>query len=419
MQVEAYGRRDVGRKRERNEDNLAVTFVHGGARPVGVFVVADGVGGRASGHLASQMFCDRVIEGLANETGLAGYTVAQDRELRQGVLDRLSARAVEAGAAIYDRQAHDDRIGGMSTTGVVLVTVEQGAFLAHAGDSRAYLLRGDRVFRLTEDHTLGNEMRKRGLIDAADLAGSPVSQVLSRAFGTSPRTEVDTLYVKLEPGDRFVLCSDGAHRYLRGAELLEMSQRVGDREAFVAALVDECNRRGGEDNIAAVAVDVVGDVARARGRHPRVGLRTQIDFMHALFLFRDLDEQELMRLGRICHRKVVQAGTSVICEGEAGDDFYLVLAGRAEVTTGGTRLVTVNPGEHFGEMALLDEPSRSADVRALTEMVLMSIGRADFDRLLREDPTLGNKVLFNLLRFMARRVRSLTTNVRDLSGPPR
>ncbi len=416
MRVDAYGQTDVGRKRKSNEDSVRVRVAADGARPVGVFVVADGVGGRAAGEVASAMFCELAGERLAGDGFFASYCAEQDDELRRGVLARLARHVIDAGSAVHTRQSSDQETAGMSTTGVVLLTVDHGAFLAHAGDSRAYLMRQDRVFRLTQDHTLANEMRRRGLLGPDDPSSSHLDNTLSRAFGMSPRTEVDLLYVRTEPDDRFLLCSDGLHRYLRGSEIQELARHHKSRDGYAEALIDEANRRGGADNISVVVVDVTAEgQPRKRGQRPRVGLGTQIGFMQELFLFRDMDEQELMGINRIVHRHLVDAGTPIIREGDPGHSFYLVLSGAAAVSTKGTRLVTLTAGDHFGEMALLDDPPRSADVTAETDMILMSIRREDFDGLLRQDPVMGNKVLVNLLRFMSRRVRSLTNNVRQLS----
>ena len=414
MRVDAYGQTDVGRRRSSNEDAVRVRVAADGARPVGVFVVADGVGGRAAGEVASAMFCEAASEAVASDGFFATYCAAQDAELRREVLARLARHVIDAGSAVHQRQVADIEVAGMSTTGVVLLTVDRGAFVAHAGDSRAYLLRGDRVFRLTQDHTLANEMRRRGLLAADDPTPAHLDNTLSRAFGMSPRTEVDLLYVRTESDDRFVLCSDGLHRYVRGSELQELARHYKARDGYAEALIDEANRRGGEDNISVVVVDVSAE-GRRRAKRPRVGLGTQIGFMRELFLFRELDEQELMGINRIVHRHRVAAGTPIIREGDPGHSFYLVLSGAAAVSTSGTRLVTLTAGDHFGEMALLDDPPRSADVTAETDMILMSIRREDFDGLLRQDPVMGNKVLVNLLRFMSRRVRSLTSNVRQLS----
>lgn len=421
MRLEAYGRSDVGRVRPDNEDSLAIHW-HGAdgeaSRTVGILAIADGVGGRAAGEVASRLFCERMVAHLVQAGEFDQYRIELDREMRQTLIDRLDAIASQVASDIYETAQKDEKLKGMATTGIVAVAVDQGLFLAHVGDSRAYLLRGDRIFRLTEDHSVVHMLVRSGILDKESAAQHPMGNRLAQAYGQAPHVEPDTLYLGLETGDRIVMCTDGVHRYLGGREIQALAEKNAGAQNLAEALVAAGNEMGGQDNLSAVVLDVQADGPETRSRR-RIGLGTRIQYLNDLFLFGDLNDQELLRILRVFHQISAPAGQHLIREGDTDDAFFVVLDGSAVVSKGGEVLTAVAPGGHFGEFALIDETHRSADVVAQTDMVLMTCCRDDLMALLRQDPVLGNKLLMNFLRYITRRMRELTEDFHAVSASRR
>ena len=411
MQIRAFGRSDLGRVRESNEDNMVIECPP--LPPVGLFVVADGVGGHKHGEIASKMFVDGVQERLrASADAFARYRLDCDREMRDELLHLLEKVVDQAGCSIYKASQDHAQLQGMCTTGVVVVMVDQGVFIAHAGDSRAYLVRGDQTYQLTEDHTLANRFLKDGLINREDLPNFPFTNVLTRSFGSSPHIDIDTLFVQTEAGDRFILCSDGLHNYIEGEELLTMSKGCADGRQFVEQLISAANERGGEDNITVALVEVT---SQEEAKAPTVDLNRQIIFLRSLFLFREFNDQELLRVMRIIYTERRARGDVIIKEGTEGNELYILIEGQVDVTLEGEHLVTLGPGAHFGELALIDNTTRSASVSARTEATLLTIVRADFNRLIYEDQVLAVKLLWSFLQNVGGRVRELSIEVKNLN----
>jgi protein phosphatase len=208
-----------------------------------LFAVADGMGGAQAGELASRLAA----------TSLEEFTQAHG--------DPTAADLVqEANARIYRRSQEDPAAAGMgSTITVALVDGTAGAVsLAHVGDSRAYLLRGGSLEQLTADHSLVAELVRSGRLTEEEAENHPQRSVITRVLGTDPDVDVDTLTVLAEPGDLFLLCSDGLTAMLRDEDILQVLEAAdGDPDQAARALVDAANRAGGDDNITVVAFELV------------------------------------------------------------------------------------------------------------------------------------------------------------------
>ena len=224
---------DTGRKRRRNEDNYVA------APPL--FAVADGMGGAQGGEVASRLAAS-VVE--RSDSALAGP-------------ERVVAMIEEANRRIFEQAASDPAVSGMGTTMTVALVEGTTVLFGHVGDSRAYLVRGETLEQLTEDHSLVNELLKSGKLSPAEAHGHPQRSVIMRAVGTDAHVEVDAFRVEAEDGDVFLLCSDGLTDMVDDAAILEVvEKRRDDLDAVVRALVEAANRRGGDDNITAVAFRV-------------------------------------------------------------------------------------------------------------------------------------------------------------------
>ncbi len=244
FRLRSFARSDVGRSRRKNEDYFLCDD------ELGLWLVADGMGGHAAGEIASRetaeaVFCE--VKSLREENGLtsnAGETP-----------QRAVERAVQAATyQVFGLAEQRGDIQGMGTTLSALVRMDDSLVLAQVGDSRIYRLRDRSLALLTEDHTLVNYQLKHGLITEAEAKHSRQRNVITRAVGHRDYVEVDTEVLELASGDCYLLCSDGLHGYFNADELGELLS-AGPAVA-VQQLVDVANDRGGKDNITAVVVEV-------------------------------------------------------------------------------------------------------------------------------------------------------------------
>jgi serine/threonine protein phosphatase PrpC len=231
MLVQAASATDTGRRRRHNEDAYV-------CEPP-LFAVADGMGGAQAGEVASQ---------LAASALEAGDSDAQEATKR---IDELIQ---EANRRIFDRASTDPSASGMGTTMTVALVEGMTVAIGHVGDSRAYLVRGEQMEQLTDDHSLVNELVKSGKLSEEEAQAHPQRSVITRAVGTDPDVDVDGFTIEAQEGDIFLICSDGLSDMVEDEEILELvHQNREDLDKAVKTLVAAANRVGGEDNITAVA----------------------------------------------------------------------------------------------------------------------------------------------------------------------
>jgi serine/threonine protein phosphatase PrpC len=223
---------------------------------LGLYIVCDGVGGNAKGEVASAESVELVHSWVRRWRKTLNAFVAEPSAENSGLVRRLLESAVQSACyMVFGMGQLDPRQKGMSSTLSSLLVSGGTAFIAQVGDSRVYLCRDGKTAQLTEDHTLVNFRLKLGLITAEEAANSPGKNVITRAVGHQDYVEVDTIDLEVDPGDRFVLCSDGLHGYLMDGEIDGLL--AGDREDVTNRLIDLANDRGGRDNITVVVCDVV------------------------------------------------------------------------------------------------------------------------------------------------------------------
>jgi protein phosphatase len=240
---------DTGVHRLNNQDTYLVDD------DLGVYLVADGMGGHAGGEVASSMAVESVRLHLAAQTDvLDADTVPEHHPLAGSLTDAVK----RACAAIHDRGSNDRELHGMGTTLTGVAFSAGHAFLAHVGDSRCYQIRDGNIVQLSEDHTIVEDMVRNGLLAPEQAEKSPMRHVLSRSVGVERDVSVDLVAVEARPGDIFVLCSDGLAGVVAASEIRDLILanflRDGPRK-----LVDLANARGGPDNITVVVVAVHGD----------------------------------------------------------------------------------------------------------------------------------------------------------------
>ena len=248
MELLSCGITDVGRQRDVNEDSFLADD------GIGLYIVADGVGGHAKGEVASAQAVEEVHGYVCRELGIIEKYVADSTDENLYAVRRLIESAVQSACyMVFGLAELDPSRKGMSTTMSGLLVMDKTAIVAQVGDSRVYRLRSRKATLLTEDHTLINYKLKHGLITPEEAQRAPGKNVITRAVGHRDYVQVDTYPYDVRAGDRFLLCSDGLHGYLADQEVTR--QMSGDRDTVAQHLVDVANERGGRDNITVLLVD--------------------------------------------------------------------------------------------------------------------------------------------------------------------
>ncbi len=390
--IRFHARTDVGRKRKNNEDSLLA------AEEYGLFVVADGVGGRKAGELASAITVNTFQKyGPRLRTAVETFAADPKRENRNAVLWLLDEAANVASKRVYETASSTGR-QGMTTTVVAALVGGGAAFLVHVGDSRGYILRQGRLRQLTEDHSMVNQLLQQGSITKEEARTSRYRNVITRAVGLYPTVQSDTLFVELVEGDRLMLCSDGCSDLVEPAEMARYLDSASVTDA-TDALIDASLEAGGKDNVTVIVVEPEA-VLEAEA----VSARAQA--MERLFLFNDLPFHARLRVGRIVSEFQVRPGDTIVRQGERGDTMYTVVQGNVGVMVGGREVATFGPGEHFGELALVDELPRSADIVAKNDVRLLAIDRASLREFCMLEPALGNQILWKLSTTLGDRLRA-------------
>lgn len=389
---------DVGRVRDHNEDSFLVD------KKLNLYIVADGMGGHAAGEVASQMASRTVRDAIAAERdALLEFEQGHGGTTRKDLLRLLEASVQQACSTVHNEGVKDESKRGMGTTLDAFLVIGSRGFIAHVGDARIYLYRQGSVHQLTEDHSLINELLKRGRLTREQIDKVQYKNAVTRAVGVYESVEVDVFDFDVLPGDRFLLCSDGLHGYLEESELPRLFEEIPETE-LTKHLIDLANERGGKDNITAIVVRVPDDESGVDKLSREVNLK--LDILHKMPLFRFVTYQELVRVLNITDVRAYRPGETVVDEGDDGDELFVVLTGKVKVHSGETSLVELGPGQHFGEMALIDKAPRSASVTAVVDSRLLAIKRRDFFDMIRKDHDVAVKLLWSFLGVLAKRLRT-------------
>jgi PPM family protein phosphatase len=406
--IRFYAATDVGKVRDHNEDNFLVD------KKLGLFIVADGMGGHAAGEVASAIAVRTVHEEIKREKDLlddyAKGATGANKVTTKDVVALVEHAVQRACGKIHEEARADTAKRGMGTTLSAIVIVGHQGFIAHVGDSRIYLARGDQIQQVTEDHTVFNELIKRGKLTREQIEKVQQKNAITRAVGVYERVEVDTLVIELIAGDVLMLASDGLHGYLESPEELRGPLAL-EGDASVKALVALANDRGGKDNITSLVVRVGEEGAEDTARAKRLALERNV--LSKMPLFSRLGERELLRVMQSVEVREYKDADVIIREGDKGDELFIVLDGKVRVTRGEQTLLDLGPGEHVGEMALIRSVPRSASVIAVGAASLIAIRRADFFEILRKEHEIAVKMLWQFLGVLADRLDQTSSELHN------
>ncbi|MCC7440260.1 MAG: Stp1/IreP family PP2C-type Ser/Thr phosphatase [Bdellovibrionales bacterium] len=244
MQFNVGFKTDIGRKRQQNQDN-------GGAFPdLGLFVVADGMGGHKGGETASAMVVE-ILPSMVRE-GLKQKSADPRKILVEAIR--------KANRAIFEAARRQTDLTGMGTTTTAILLQNDRLIVGHVGDSRCYYFRPEAIWQVTRDHSLVQEKLRAGLITREQLKTDRMKNVITRSVGFEENVDVESYEMQVQPGDLFLLCSDGLSGLVDDPDVMEIVQECvfgkADPQRAVEQLVGAANARGGDDNITAILAQV-------------------------------------------------------------------------------------------------------------------------------------------------------------------
>lgn len=391
-----------GRKRANNEDGLLQI------PEVPLYAVVDGSGGTQPAQVALDVL-RRHSRALLDCVAVIRQDSASANRLALGTFwEGVFAEASERIAAVGKSEDNSELGASMVT-----VTVVDGvAYVAHLGNSRAYLLRRDELWQLTTDHTFAMTSLLRGDISAEEYETSPFKHRLSQGLGQSRQLDVEFAEVWLEAGDRLMLCSDGLTKVVDDQIICERMAAQSPAHA-ARGLIQVTLKAGAPDNVSVVVVDV----QRAVPGEERTA--SIAETLRDVFLFRGLTEPDRLAIAPYLESVTFPAGDVICQEGEAGDAFYVVIDGEVNVTHGETFLTTIGPGGNFGELALIGTGRRTATVTAVTPTRVFQLSRARFLQVLKNKPSMATNLLMPLLVRVGGRLADVTERLAGLEAERR
>jgi len=249
--VRFAGATNIGRKRDHNEDSISLPDNERLA------IVADGMGGHASGEVASrlavELITDHFLETGKQQTLTWPYKV--DRDLRTHV-NRMVTGIMLANLEIWERSQREARLKGMGTTCVAVYFLDDSLIIGHVGDSRCYRARGTELTQMTEDHSLINDYIRMKRVTPEEAENWPHKNVIVRALGMKESVQVDIFTEKPHVGDTYLLCSDGLTGMVKDDQMLHILMTERDLDRAVERLITAANEEGGIDNISVILARV-------------------------------------------------------------------------------------------------------------------------------------------------------------------
>jgi protein phosphatase len=246
MQFKVGAMTDIGRKRSQNQDSFKA------APDLGLFIVADGMGGHKGGEIASQTAVQTIFDEVQ------GAQAATSTWNAEAVI-RAAIQA--ANQAIHKKSEVDATLRGMGTTTTALLFKDNQVFMGHVGDSRCYLIRDHGFWQATRDHSLVQEKFRAGIITRSQMKTDQMKNIITRSVGFEENVEVDVYQMTTQPGDVFMMCSDGLSGFVEDSRVFEvleahLKQDIPLQQA-TEVLIAEANEKGGSDNITSIVVQVI------------------------------------------------------------------------------------------------------------------------------------------------------------------
>lgn len=385
-----YGDTDVGRVRQNNEDNYLILPERF------LFAVSDGMGGAKAGEVASAMALESIGK-QAESNPLLLYDAKDPEVSGDKVLHWMAGAIRKSHRGIWKKSQKEAEMRGMGCTLDVLLLASDRAFVGHVGDSRIYLIRRGRAYRVTQDHTLAQAQFAAGFLSEEELKTARTRNILLKAMGVAPEVEPDIFTFEIAPGDRFLLCSDGLYEYLADGEIPAIFEKIPLAE-IPRYLINLACERGGHDNITAVVIEVLGEEPSEEELAEVVHALAGVPFLERF------TSQELLSLSRIGQLSSFREGEIVVVGGEEPEQLCLVIEG--ELVEGDRNSgVHAIEGEALGEGALLESRIATYSISAAKESLVFLLDRDRFFRLSEQESVTASKLLWGLISQRAEKFR--------------
>lgn len=389
---------DTGKKRDHNEDFYEFN------QELGVFIICDGMGGHASGEVASKSAAQKILEILEkNKNSFLTLKSSEDISKRRNVVGVINKAIFEANKYVHELAQKETSKKGMGTTLVMALVTPCGIFIAHVGDSRAYLVRQQMVQQLTEDHSLVNEMVRSGVLSKEAAKNHPQSNVITKAIGIREAVTPDILFCEVMEGDTFILSTDGLHDYFRENDIAILREENTVR-TLASSFIKYANKKGGKDNITCICLQI-GEVGKPPQHPSQITVDTKVKTLKKIPLFAGLNYKELCQILEIIQIRNVTSGVEIVKEGKSGEDMFVLLKGYVSVYVDGRKVNELKPGQFFGEMSLIDKSPRSASVISDNDVKMMRLTRSELFPLFKRESRIGLKVFWAFLQNMNKRLR--------------
>ena len=376
----------IGTQRMANQDILLADA------DLGVYILCDGMGDTEAVDVAATIASKAALDQLRHNSSLI-------KQIERGALpakqlaDLAHAAVSAANQAVYEHTQNNPRLRGSGTTIALLITTRDRGACAHVGGSRIYAFRSSKLFHLTKDHYLAQDLIDRGLLKTENLNSFAFKHVLSRAVGLLAAVSVDTLHFDILPGDRFLIASDGISRKVANASI-EGVMAHHDLKVILEEIISIARTISGDDDISAILVESDAsdhEKATQQARSDEVTLKT--DVLADIFLFKALDHKNILRIVNASSVIECSPGQEIVKQGEIETSLYVILSGEFAIEIDSRPISTIKRGNHFGEMALLTQHPRSATVRAVSPGRVLKISSESFQDFIKAQPHDGAKML--------------------------
>ncbi|HOW50543.1 MAG TPA: protein phosphatase 2C domain-containing protein [bacterium] len=404
---------DIGKKRSNNEDWILEW------PEKGLYIVADGMGGGKHGEVAAQLAVDTLERHIIEHYAVVqAFRLSRSPENRQKVLDLIAEGATRANTVVWNEADKSGSTGKMGTTLTALLAIDTEGFVIHVGDSRLYLIRNAAMTQLTTDHTMrGDYERKYGA--APDGLDGSLSNTLTRAVGLCDTIEVETRNFEIRLNDRFLLCSDGVHRYFDEARVAELTlqlavpgidafeeKRFLDRE--IKSMMDAIYRAGAEDNFSVLLVtarEADEETAAAEKLLDVAGVA------RSLPLFSGFNEEQIERLVLSSEVRAQNKYDILSFPIHPEGELLIMLEGQVSVLRKSRQIEALTTGSLIGEVSFFSGKPMNYTLFVDKPSTFIVVRRSIIKELLEESPGAAAKFLWEICRVMADQILTSVSHI--------
>lgn len=377
-----------------------------------LYIVADGMGGTASGNIASEA----AVELVVNKIDEQAETIAafnRGESSREEVLNILETAVQEAGQSVFEMAQNSPQQRGMGTTISALLLTKTRGFIAHVGHGRIYILRQSEAVQLTEDHSLFAELIRQGRMRPTHANAAKHNDSVTRALGIHAHVQVDTFDFELAAGDSFLLATRGIWGALNDArEITDVIEAKGYSDT-PSALVNLRDARQRNEDGSVILLRVIAARGEMDAPHSD-DLSLKLKVLKQIPLFKHLSYVQLVAVLNVSDVKAYPKGTHIFQEGQMGEELYVVLDGGVSIEKNGMELATLGSGALFGEMAIMDKAPRSALAVSTDDTRLIEVGRSELFALMRKEKDIAVKLLWCFVQVLNQRLRSTNLDLMKL-----